>query len=80
MGKENRMAKGIGNHVSYYVNVGQTLGVIGGLILGFKAIKLEEVKAGIQRRPIKEVIVDDIRRVKTWYSDNFGDTRQYRHY
>ncbi len=66
--------------VSYYVNVGQTLGIIGGLILGAKAIKLEEAKAGIQHRSIKEVIVDDVRRVRTWYADNFGSTRQYPHY
>lgn len=68
------------NHTSYYVNVGQTLGIIGGLILGFKALRLEETKAGIQHRPIKDVVVEDINRVKNWWSDNFGSTRQYKHY
>lgn len=67
-------------HVSWYVNVGQTIGLIGGLILGFKALKVEEAKAGIESRPIKEVILDDVQRVRRWYSDNFGPTRQYRHY
>lgn len=67
-------------HVSWYVNVGQTLGIVGGLILGFKAIRMEEAKAGIQRRTVKEVVTDDIQRVRRWYSDNFGATRQYRHY
>ena len=73
------MAKGFSGHTSWYVNVGQTIGVVGGLILGFKALRVEEAKAGIQHRPIKDVIVDDIRRVRNWYSDNFGNTRQYRH-
>lgn len=71
--------KGHSGHTSYYVNVGQTIGVIGGLILGFKALRVEEAKAGIQRRPLKDVIVDDVRRVKQWYSDNFGNTRMYKH-
>lgn len=73
------MAKFSG-HTSYYVNIGQTIGIVGGLILGFKALRVEEAKAGIQRRPLKDVIVDDVRRVKQWYSDNFGTTRMYQHY
>lgn len=68
------------NHISWYVNLGQTVGIVGGLVLGFKALRLEEQKAGIQRRPVKEIIADDIRRVKNWCSDNFGPTKQYRHY
>lgn len=68
------------NHTSYYINVGQVLGIAGGLFLGWKALRLEEQKAGIQHRPIKDVITDDVRRVKNWYSDNFGNTKQYRHY
>ena len=67
-------------HVSYYINVGQTIGVIGGLILGYKAIRLEEAKAGIAKRPIHEVLIEDARRVKNWYYDNFGPYRQYPHY
>lgn len=74
------MAKGFSGHTSYYVNVAQTLGIVGGLILGFKALRVEEAKAGIQHRTVKEVIVDDVRRVKTWWSDNFGNTRMYQHY
>lgn len=68
------------NHTSYYVNVGQTIGIIGGLILGFKALRVEETKAGIEHRSVKEVICEDINRVKGWWSDNFGSTRQYKHY
>ncbi len=68
-----------GKHTSFYINVGQTIGIVGGLILGFKAIRLEEAKAGIQRRPIKEVIADDVNRVRQWYYDNFK-YRQYPHY
>ena len=74
------MAKGFSGHTSYYVNVAQTIGIVGGLILGFKALRVEEAKAGIEHRPLKDVVVDDVRRVKNWYSDNFGNTRQYRHY
>lgn len=66
-------------HTSYYINVAQTLGIVGGLMLGFKAIRLEEAKAGIEHRQVKEVIVDDVRRVKQWWSDNFGPTKMYRH-
>lgn len=72
--------KGNTGHTSYYVNVAQTLGIVGGLMLGWKALRVEEAKAGIQHRTVKEVIVDDVRRVKAWYSDNFGATKQYRHY
>ncbi len=71
--------KGFSGHTSYYVNVGQTIGIVGGLILGFKALRVEEAKAGIEHRPLKDVIVDDVRRVKSWYSDNFGATRMYQH-
>lgn len=74
------MAKGFSGHTSYYVNVGQTIGIVGGLVLGFKALRVEEAKAGIQHRPVKDIIADDIRRVRNWYSDNFGNTKQYRHY
>ena len=67
-------------HCSYYVNVGQVVGVVGALALGFRAIALEERKAGIQRRPVKEVFYEDVARVRNWWTDNFGHTRQYRHY
>lgn len=66
-------------HVSWYVNVGQVLGIVGGLTLGFKALRVEEAKAGIQRRSVKEVIQDDIERIKNWYYDNFK-YRQYTHH
>ena len=65
-------------HVSYSVNVGQVLGIAGGLLLGFRAIRLEEEKAGIQRRSVKEVINEDVCRVRQWYYDNFK-YRQYQH-
>ena len=65
--------------VSWYVNVGQTLGIIGGLTLGFRALKLEEKKAGIQHRSVKEVVKEDVMRIKNWYYDNFK-YRQYTHH
>ena len=70
----------IGNHVSLYINVGQTIGIVGGLILGFRAIRLEEAKAGIAKRPFVEVLKEDFRRVRNFYEDNFGYYRQYPHY
>ncbi len=72
--------KGFSGHTSYYINVGQTIGIIGGLVLGFKALRVEEAKAGIQRRPLKDVLVDDVRRVQRWWSDNFGPTKMYTHH
>ena len=70
--------KGITGHTSYYVNVAQTIGIVGGVVLGFKALRIEEAKAGIEHRPIKEVVQDDILRVKNWYYDNFT-YKQYPH-
>lgn len=65
--------------ISWYVNVAQTLGIAGGLVLGFKALRVEEAKAGIQHKTIKEVLQEDILRVKNWYYDNFK-YRQYMHH
>lgn len=65
--------------VSWYINVAQTLGIIGGLTLGFRALRLEEKKAGIERRSVKEVIQDDVMRIRNWYYDNFK-YRQYTHH
>lgn len=65
--------------VSYYVNVAQTIVVTGGLILGFKALRLEEKKAGIKNRPINEVISEDVRRVRNWVEDKFL-YKQYTHH
>lgn len=67
-------------HVNYHVNVAQVLGIVGGLALGFRALKLEETKAGIQHRPMKDVLYEDAAAVHKWWNDNFGHTRQYRHY
>ncbi len=67
------------NRAHYYINVAQTIGIVGGLVLGFKALRVEETKAGIEHRPVKEVIIDDVCRVKKWWSDNFGPTKMYRH-
>jgi hypothetical protein len=64
--------------VSYYINVAQTLGITGGLLLGFRALRLEERRAGIERRPVKEVITEDVRRVRNWWEDNFR-YKQYTH-
>lgn len=59
------------NHFSYYINVGQTIGIIGGLYTIIRAIKLEEQKAGIEHRTFVEVVCDDILKIKDWYEDNF---------
>jgi len=64
--------------VHWYVNVGQTLGIAGGLLLGWKALRVEEAKAGVEHRSVKEVLLDDVERVKQWYYDNFK-YRQYTH-
>lgn len=65
--------------ISWYINVAQTLGIAGGLVLGFKALRLEEAKAGIQHKTIKEVLQEDALRVRNWYSNNFGATKMYKH-
>ena len=64
--------------VSWYVNVAQTIGITGGLLLGFRALRLEERKAGIEHRSVKEVIAEDVRRVRNWWEDNFR-YKQYTH-
>ena len=62
----------------HYVNVGQTIAIVGGLILGGRYLKLAETKAGIERRTIKEVVIDDIDKVRdAWRNFRY---RQYRHY
>lgn len=68
-------------HRSYYINVGQVLGVIGTVYLGTRALKLEEEKAGIERRPITEVIKEDYERVKNWVGDKlYRIPKTYRHF
>lgn len=59
------------SHRSYYINVGQIIGILGAGYLGWKALRLEEQKAGIQRRKISEVISDDARKVRNWWTDTF---------
>ena len=65
--------------VSWYVNVAQTIGITGGLLLGFRALRLEERKAGIEHRSVKEVIAEDVERIKNWYYDNVK-YKQYTHH
>ena len=55
------------NHHSYYINVGQTIGIIGGLLLGKYALDIEAQKAGIEKRPLSEVLAEDVGRVKGWF-------------
>lgn len=67
-------------HRSYYINVGQVLGVIGTVYLGTRALKLEEEKARIERRPITEIVKEDYERVKNWVGDRFYRIpKMYRH-
>lgn len=59
------------NHRSYYINVGQILGIGAAGYLGWRALRLEEQKAGIQHRKISDVISDDIQKVRNWWTDTF---------
>ena len=61
-----------------YINVSQTLGIGTLLYLGARYLKLAEHRAGMERRPIRQVIADDI----TGLREKFYDFRyrQYRHY
>lgn len=68
----------LSGHTSYYINVGQTIGVIGALVLGWKALKIEEAKAGIEHRTVREVISDDISKMQDWYYKNIA-YKQYTH-
>ena len=68
----------LSGHTSYYINVGQTIGIVGALILCWRALKLEEAKAGIEHRSVREVISDDIRKAQDWYYKNVA-YKQYRH-
>lgn len=67
------------NHRQYYINVGQVLGIVGGLIVANRALRLEETKAGIEHRPIKEIIANDVLKVRKWFEDTFL-YRQYTHH
>lgn len=48
------------NHVSYYVNVGQIVGIIGGIYIAKKAIDLEYEKLHIKPRSFRDVVKDFI--------------------
>ena len=61
-----------------YINVSQTLGIGTLLYLGARYLKLAEHRAGMERRSIRQVISDDISRLREKY-DNFR-YRQYRHF
>lgn len=66
-------------HVSYYINVGQTLGVIGLFALGWKALKIEEAKAGLQNRSVIDILHDDAIRLQDWYNRNVSH-QTYRYH
>lgn len=63
---------------SYYVNVGQTLGIISAAYLGWRALRLEEAKAGIQHKTVKEVVQEDVVRARNWWNENVR-YRMYQH-
>lgn len=72
------MAKNRTGHISWYINIGQTLGIAAAAYLGARFLKLEEHKAGMQRRSLKDVVLDDVAAVREkWYDFRY---RQYRHY
>lgn len=52
------MAKFQTAHVSYYVNVGQVIAVIGGVYVAIRAIRLKEYEAGLYDRSFSEVFHD----------------------
>ncbi len=64
---------------SYYINVSQVLGITAAGVLAWKAIRLEEAKAGIQHRTVGEVVRDDVDRVRTWWNKNVT-YKTYKHY
>lgn len=69
------------NHFSYYINVGQVVAIIGGLALGDRILRLEEAKAGIERRSVLEVIHDDAVKAKDWIDTTLGrKPKMYRHW
>lgn len=63
---------------NYYINVGQVLGITVAGILGWKAIRLEEAKAGIQHKSVKEVLQEDVMRVHGWWNENIR-YKMYQH-
>ena len=52
-----------------YINVSQTLGIGTILYLGARYLKLAEHRAGMERRPIRQVIADDINGLREKFYD-----------
>ncbi len=58
-------------HFSYYVNVPQTLGVITAGVCAWRWIKMEEAKAGIEDRPVIDLIKEDGSKIAKVVSKKF---------
>lgn len=68
-------------HISYYVNLSTLAGVIGSVYVATRAIALEEAKAGIEHRPLWDIVKEDCTKVKDWAGRTFSRTpRMYRHF
>ena len=57
-------------HFSHYINWGQVLTVGVGGYLAARALKLEEFKAGMEHKPLTQVIAEDAAKVKDWWHTN----------
>lgn len=68
-------------HFSYYVNLSTLAGVLGSVYVATRALALEEAKAGIEHRPLTEIMKEDFTKVKDWAGRTFGKTpKMYRHF
>ena len=65
-------------HFSYYINVGQIIGVAGAVLLGREYFKLAKEEAGIQERPVTEVLREKWVNAKRWINENVR-FRTYQH-
>ncbi len=54
-------------HFSHYINWGQMFTVATGGYLALRALKLEEYKAGMQRKPLGEVLKEDGEKIASWF-------------
>lgn len=68
-------------HVSYYVNLSTLAGVIGSVYVATRALALEEAKAGIEHKPLMDIVKEDVEKVRNWAGRTFSRTpKMYRHF
>lgn len=54
-------------HFSHYINWGQIFTVATGGYLALRALKLEEFKAGMEHKPLTEVLKEDGEKITSWF-------------